>query len=96
MCPDTTLEDERKARRKAARVKRVREDLQHFDELPDSAHVRLPIVTKVCGCGAATVWRHVREKRLPSPVRLGPKISAWNVGALRAHLAARAAGVVES
>ena len=72
--------------RKAARDARVRESIQYFDTLPDSAHVRLPVVCALRGCGPATVWRHARMKLLPEPRKLSPKITAWNVGELRAVL----------
>jgi predicted DNA-binding transcriptional regulator AlpA len=72
--------------RKAAREARTREAIQHFDTLPNSAHVRLPVVCALFGCGPATVWRHARLKLLPDPRKLSPKITAWNVGELRAAL----------
>lgn len=61
--------------------------LERFDTLPDSAHVRLPTVCGLQGISPATVWRWVREGRLPRPHRLGPQVTAWNVGELRAALA---------
>ena len=57
--------------------------LAHFDNLPDSAHVRLPVVAAWRGISEATVWRHVKAGLLPVPVKLGPNTTAWNVGALR-------------
>ena len=30
--------------------------LRHFDSLPDSASVRLPVVAALVGCSTATVW----------------------------------------
>jgi len=86
MSPDTTLDH-----RKAAKAQRTRESLKHFDDLPNSAHVRLPVLCALKACGPATVWRHVRLNLLPRPVHLGPKISGWNVGELREHLAAQRA-----
>jgi predicted DNA-binding transcriptional regulator AlpA len=57
--------------------------LAQFDQLPDSAHVRLPVVAALHGVGPATVWRWVKAGRLPAPVKLGPNVTAWRVGALR-------------
>jgi prophage regulatory protein len=65
--------------------------LANFDQLPDSAHVRLPTVRLLCGVAPVTVWRWVKLGNLPAPKKLGPGISAWNVGELRRALAQRAA-----
>jgi len=57
--------------------------LAQFDNLPDSAHVRLPVVAALRGISSATVWRHVKAGLIPAPVKVGPNSTAWNVGALR-------------
>lgn len=57
--------------------------LAQFDQLPDSAHVRLPVVAALLGISAPTVWRWVAAGRLPAPLRLEPNVTAWRVGALR-------------
>jgi predicted DNA-binding transcriptional regulator AlpA len=65
--------------------------LRHFDQLPDSAHVRQPIVEALFGYSSSTVWRRVRDGLLPKPERLGPRTTAWNVGKLRRALRGEAA-----
>ncbi len=60
--------------------------LEHFDRLPDSAHVRLPVVCGLRGCSPATVWRHVKAGLIPKPEKIGLNISAWRVGSLRRAL----------
>lgn len=62
----------------------------NFDALPDSAHVRLPVVTILFARSKASIWRDVRAGRLPPPRKCGPRVSAWNVGELRAILAGKA------
>lgn len=57
--------------------------LANFDSLPDSAHVRLPVVAGLHDISAATVWRWVKSGHLPAPVKLGPGVTAWKVGDLR-------------
>lgn len=57
-----------------------------FDALPDAANVRLPTVELLAGCSRATVWRMIKDGRLPQPHRRG-RITAWNVGELRQALA---------
>jgi predicted DNA-binding transcriptional regulator AlpA len=63
--------------------------LRHFDSLPSSARVRLPVVEGLLGCSRATIWRMVADHRLPAPEKLSPKVTAWRVGALRTFLNGR-------
>ena len=63
--------------------------LRNFDQLPDSANVRIGVVMALVGqCSDATVWRMSKDGRLPKPRRLTGKLTAWNVGELRKALAA--------
>jgi predicted DNA-binding transcriptional regulator AlpA len=64
----------------------VPDALKNFDLLPDSAHVRQPVVEALFGCSGSTVWRMVKRKNLPAPRKLSERISAWNVGELRKKL----------
>ncbi len=59
-----------------------------FDELPDSAFVRLNqlLSTAVIPFSAATAWRRVREGTFPQPVRISPQVTAWRVGEIREWL----------
>lgn len=47
--------------------------------LPETGFVRLPEVLKVYPVSKSTWWSGVKDGRYPSPVKLGPKISAWRV-----------------
>ncbi len=66
-------------------------ELTHFDSLPDSAHVRLPVVRGLYGASASTIWRGVRLGTIPKPVKLSDNLTGWNVGELRAALTAKVA-----
>lgn len=57
--------------------------LANFDELPDSAFVRQPVVMGLLSCSKATLWRWVKISRIPPPTKLGIRMSAWQVGPLR-------------
>ncbi len=57
--------------------------LCNFDQLPDSANVRLPTVMGLYGISAATVWRQVKAGIIPSPRKLTPRTTAWSVKDLR-------------
>lgn len=63
--------------------------LQHFDVLPNSAHVREPVARAVSGASHATIWRWVKVGKFPAPRKLSERINAWNVGELRAWLNAQ-------
>ena len=60
--------------------------LRNFDQLPDSANVRLPIVAALFACSTATVWRRAKAGVIPKPRNLGGNVTAWNVGELRKAL----------
>lgn len=61
---------------------RVLKALKGFDDLPSSAHVRVPVVAAWRGCSVPTVWRHVKNGLLPLPRKFGGT-TAFNVGELR-------------
>lgn len=62
-------------------------ELTHFDQLPDSAHVRLPVVRGLYGsCSASAIWRNCKAGKIPAPIKLTEQITAWKVGDLRAAL----------
>lgn len=65
----------------------IPEALKNFDQLPDSAHVRLPTTCAIYACSPASVWRGVKAGRIPKPRKLSPRVTCWNVGELRAALA---------
>lgn len=64
--------------------------LARFDHLPDSAFVRQPVVCALFSISPATAWRWVGSGILPTPRKLSPAISAWNVGQIRKALAGEA------
>ena len=62
-------------------------ELIHFDQLPDSAHVRLPVVRGLYGnCSASAIWRNCKAGKIPAPIKLTDQITAWRVGDLRIAL----------
>lgn len=67
-------------------MKRIDESaLKEFDTLPDSAYVRLPVITALIGVSRATVWRWTRQGNLPKSIRISG-VTLWSVGALRTSL----------
>ena len=63
--------------------------LKNFDSLPDAANVRLPVVEALFACSGPTVWRRVKDRSIPSPRKLSPRVTCWNVGELRRALAVK-------
>lgn len=61
----------------------IPDSLRHFDELPDSAQVRVGVVAALFGCRPVTVWRRSRAGTLPAPRKHSPRITTWTVGELR-------------
>lgn len=78
-----------------ARVRGTRQNpgipdgLRHFNDLPDCARVRLPVVKGLFGCSAATIWRMAATGRIPKPEKISDGVTAWKVGDLRAALKGR-------
>lgn len=73
-----------------------------FDALPDSAYIResqlvqspkRPEHPVPLPFSAPTLWRKVRNGTFPKPIKLSERVTAWNVGAVRAWLTEQEAAV---
>ncbi len=64
--------------------------LLHWDTMPDSAMVRLPIVKSLLSVSGATVWRLVKAGKLTT-YKLTERTTTWNVGELKRFLASKGA-----
>lgn len=69
-----------------------------FDTLPDSAFVResqlvqspkRPNTPAPLPFSAPTLWRKVKSRTFPQPVRLSERVTAWKVGDVRAWIEAQ-------
>jgi predicted DNA-binding transcriptional regulator AlpA len=69
------------------KIHMISESLRNFDSLPDSAHVRQPVVEALYACSSASVWRGTKNGNIPKPHKFSARVTAWNVGELRAALA---------
>lgn len=74
-------------------------NIPSFDNLPDSAYIReaqlvqsyqRPNTPAPLPFSGPTLWRKVKKGDFPKPVKLGPKITAWKVGDIRAWLTQQA------
>ena len=68
----------------------IPEALMQFSKLPDAAYIRLPVIKRLYGVSSATIWRGVKNNTIPKPVKITEGSTAWNVGLIRADLAAKA------
>ncbi|MEO6117847.1 MAG: AlpA family phage regulatory protein [Methylotenera sp.] len=68
----------------------IPEALANFSSLPDEAFIRLPVMKGLYGVSAASIWRGVKNSTIPKPSKLTERTTAWNVGVIRAALAAKA------
>jgi predicted DNA-binding transcriptional regulator AlpA len=64
-----------------------RRALEDFDQLPASAHVRMPVVAALFAISPATVWRWCKSGHLPRPAHI-QGVTYWEVGDLRMCLQA--------
>ena len=76
--------------RKSELPQAIPEALATFDQLPNSAYIRLPVLKRLYGISAASCWRGVKNGTIPKPSKLSERCTAWNVGLIRAALAAKA------
>lgn len=69
-----------------------------FDALPDSAYIResqlvqspkRPETPAPLPFSAPTLWRKVKAGTFPKPVKLSERVTAWNVGTVRAWMTAQ-------
>ena len=67
-----------------------------FDALPGSAYIResqlvqspkRPDTPAPLPFSAPTLWRKVKAGTFPKPIKLSERVTAWNVGTVRAWLA---------
>ena len=67
-----------------------------FDGLPDSAYVREAQIVQSSSrpnsaaplpFSSPTLWRKVKAGTFPKPIKLSDRVTAWNVGEIRAYLA---------
>lgn len=71
----------------SSKSQEIPEALKNFDQLPNTANVRQPVVQALYACSSASVWRGVNAGRIPKPRKLSPRTTCWNVGELRTALA---------
>lgn len=69
------------------KISSIPDALKNFDLLPDSCHVRLPVVQALYACSPASVYRGILAGRIPKGRKLSPRTTCWLVRELREALA---------
>lgn len=60
--------------------------------LPEVGFIRqAQLVPAIVPFSAATLWRKVKDGTFPAPVKLSPRVTAWEASKIRAWIEARAA-----
>lgn len=54
-----------------------------YSELPKTGYLRIAQVLRFIPIAPATWWRGVKDKRFPSPIKLGPRTTAWRAEDIR-------------
>ena len=61
-------------------------DIVDLDSLPDSALISVRQLEALTQRSRVSLWRDVRDGRLPAPVKLGPNTIRWTVADVRQYL----------
>lgn len=69
-------------------------DKVNFDDLPDSAQIRIKTVTGVVSLSDPTIRRLMAIGMFPKSHRIGLRTTVWRVGDIRAWMNERAAAPV--
>lgn len=68
----------------------IEETLKLIPSLPDSALIRISVVSALFSCSTVTIWRGVKTGRFPPPRHVG-RMTVWVLGEVRKTLQAIAA-----
>jgi predicted DNA-binding transcriptional regulator AlpA len=55
-------------------------------DLPATGFIRLSQLLTFIPISSATIWRRVRDKTFPNPIKLGPRTTAWKAEDVRAWI----------
>jgi predicted DNA-binding transcriptional regulator AlpA len=61
---------------------------RNFDELPDTARIKIATVLAVTSVSHATIYRWMALGKFPKPHKIGNSQNMWSVGEVRRALSA--------
>ncbi|MBL8454249.1 MAG: AlpA family phage regulatory protein [Zoogloea sp.] len=72
--------------RSTTRITSTNEDIMSHTPLPATGFVRQAQLLPLVPFSAATLWRKVKDRTFPAPVKLSERITAWKVEEVRAWI----------
>ena len=60
--------------------------LTNFDQLPNSALLTVNEIVVLANRSRTSIWRDVKNRKLPKPTAIGPQARRWRVGDVRIYL----------
>ena len=73
-------------KRKDLELKKIPQRIQNFADLPNEALISVKEICLLSGRSRSSLWRDVKESRLPKPVSIGSNSVRWPAGAVREYL----------
>ena len=66
----------------------MRHEMHKHQNLPSEGFIRVGTLAAILGVSVVTVWRWSSDSRLPKPLKLSARITAWRVEDVRAWIQA--------
>jgi len=66
-----------------------RQTEQHHFTLPSEGFIRVNPLSKILGIAVVTCWRWSAQGKLPKPVKLSERVTAWRAEDIRAWIDAQ-------
>lgn len=63
--------------------------MQKYQNIPSEGFIRVGTLAAILGVSVVTVWRWSSDSRLPKPIKLSTRVTAWRVEDVRAWIQAR-------
>ena len=71
-------------------MQQLKSELANFSDMPNESYIRLPVLQALYGLSKASIYRGIKKGLIPTQVKISERCSGWNVGLVRAALAAKA------
>lgn len=53
---------------------------------PNDQLITVTAVAEMLACSKSSIWNAVREGHFPKPIKVGPRMSRWRLGEVRAMI----------
>ena len=72
--------------RKDLKLSGIPHRIQNFADLPNDALISVKEICLLSGRSRSSLWRDVKESRLPKPISIGSNSVRWPAGIVRDYL----------